>query len=277
MPPISTIIGEPDLLPALDVIAKARHVAARRLADGAVLEARRRLGHLVVAGPIAGSRRMEMPLLAPAVDPALSVEPASGQGLAPVGAARAQVEGALPQPVGSSNDLVAIDRAAGARLMPEVEPLRLFATGRRRNRSRFDTEIVPKGGEVAAGGEGAGGVRAEDPGEVGEQRLEGGDGLLDPAYCSEVLPCLQLRHLLALPPGVAPGQGQRGAEPVGEDVEEAPPGAAPLEAHRVRSGSEVSVMTTMAARSDNEPNQSGRPSRLIGLPWWQMSAVRTAC
>ena len=122
-----------------------------------------------------------MPLVAPAVDPALSVEPASGQGPAPVGAARAQVEGALPQPVGSSNDSVAIDRAGGARLMPQVGRLRLFPTGRWRNRSGFDTEIVPEGGEVAAGGEGVGGVAAEDPGEVGEQRLGGGDGLVDPA------------------------------------------------------------------------------------------------
>lgn len=140
VPPISTIISEPDLLPALDVIAKARHVAARRLADGAVLEARRRLGQPVAAGPLAGSRRMEMPLVAPAVDPALSVEPASGQGPAPVGA---QVEGASPQPVGSSNDPVAIDSAGGARRMQRAERLRLFSTGRWRNRSRFDTDIVP--------------------------------------------------------------------------------------------------------------------------------------
>ena len=142
VPPISTIIGEPELLPALDVIAKARHVAAHRLADGAVFEARRRLGQPVAAGPIAGSRRMEMPLAAAAVDPAQSADAASGQGAAPVGAAPAQVEGALPQPVGSSNDSVAIDRAGGARRMPQVERLRLFFPGRWRNRSRTPTSSV---------------------------------------------------------------------------------------------------------------------------------------
>lgn len=78
VPQIATILDEPSVREALDVVTEARQLAARRLADGAVAETRRRVDQALSAGPAVARRPEEAPSVAPvaaAVEPARPVEP----------------------------------------------------------------------------------------------------------------------------------------------------------------------------------------------------------
>ncbi len=80
VPQIATILAEPAAREALDVVTEVRRLGARRLADGAVAEARRRVDQALTAGTTVARRNGEVPAVAPvpaAVDPARPVEPES--------------------------------------------------------------------------------------------------------------------------------------------------------------------------------------------------------